>query len=254
MRAIAKSLFITLFMFALTAGHTYAQGFDNIAADIRKGDAAGLSKSFGGNVEISIKDAQNSYSKSQAEAVLKNFFGTHVPKSFNIKNPMILQVGTTANKNIERLIEAIDGINCQLNIVGFLAEALIVKLQKHSINYLNFTDLTEEEIVEQYINCDIVSFVSTYEGFGMPIVEANATGRVVITSNLFSMPEVASNAAHIVDPYNIVDIKEGFLRIINDADYREGLIKKGLKNCKRFDGDEIANKYLQLYQKICYKN
>ncbi len=84
MRAIAKSLFITLFMFALTAGHTYAQGFDNIAADIRKGDAAGLSKSFGGNVEISIKDAQNSYSKSQAEAVLKNFFGTHVPKSFNI--------------------------------------------------------------------------------------------------------------------------------------------------------------------------
>jgi hypothetical protein len=54
------------------------------AADIRKGDAPTLAKYFSGNVEISIKDAQNSYSKSQAEAVLKNFFSLHAPKSFTI--------------------------------------------------------------------------------------------------------------------------------------------------------------------------
>lgn len=84
MRAFAKSVVMTLFMFLMTTGHASAQGFDDIAADIRKGDATSLSKYFGGNVEISIKDAQNSYSKSQAEAVLKNFFGTHAPKSFTI--------------------------------------------------------------------------------------------------------------------------------------------------------------------------
>ena len=84
MSAIYKSVIITLFIIALSSMHTSAQGFDNIAAFIRKGDASGLAKSFGSNVEISMKDAQNSYSKSQAEAVLKNFFSIHAPKTFTV--------------------------------------------------------------------------------------------------------------------------------------------------------------------------
>jgi hypothetical protein len=79
-----KSLLIALFITIFSYGHSFAQGFDNIAADIRKGDAPALAKYFNGNVEINIKDAQNSYSKSQAEAVLKNFFSIHSPKSFTI--------------------------------------------------------------------------------------------------------------------------------------------------------------------------
>ena len=59
------------------------------------------------------------------------------------------------------------------------------------------------------MNTDILSFVSTYEGFGMPIVEANAIGRVVVTSNVLSMPEVAGNAAHLVDPFDVNSIREG---------------------------------------------
>jgi Domain of unknown function (DUF4783) len=83
MKAWAKM--ILMFAFAITIGHhASAQGFDNIASEIRKGNAAGLAKYFGGNVEISIKDAQNSYSKSQGEAVLKNFFSLHSPKTFTI--------------------------------------------------------------------------------------------------------------------------------------------------------------------------
>lgn len=84
MRAIAKSIFITIFLIGISPVHISAQGFDNIAAFIRKGDAIGLSKSFGTNIEISMKDAQNSYSKSQAEAVLKNFFSVHSPKTFTV--------------------------------------------------------------------------------------------------------------------------------------------------------------------------
>jgi hypothetical protein len=84
MRAFAQTIFITFLVLILSEGHSLAQGFDNIAADIRKGDVSGLSKYFSGNVEINIKDAQNSYSKSQAEAVLKNFFSIHAPKSFTI--------------------------------------------------------------------------------------------------------------------------------------------------------------------------
>lgn len=84
MRALAKSIVLTFFMIIISHIQGSAQSFDNIATEIRKGDAAGLAKYFVGNVEISIKDVQNSYSKSQAEAVLKNFFSGHLPKSFNV--------------------------------------------------------------------------------------------------------------------------------------------------------------------------
>ena len=84
MGTTVKAIFMTFIMMVMSHVQISAQSFDNIAASIRKGDAPGLSKYFGGTVEISIKDAQNSYSKPQGEAVLKNFFGTHAPKSFTI--------------------------------------------------------------------------------------------------------------------------------------------------------------------------
>ena len=86
MRAIIKSLtvlFVTMTFFVI---QSRAQSFDNIESAIKTGDVTTLSKYFAGNVEIHIKDAQNSYSKSQAEAVLKNFFGTHTPRSFAVQH------------------------------------------------------------------------------------------------------------------------------------------------------------------------
>jgi hypothetical protein len=70
----------------LLAVHTslMAQNFESIAASIRSGNASALAANFSGNVEITVKDAGNSYSKSQAEMVLKNFFGSHQPKSFTV--------------------------------------------------------------------------------------------------------------------------------------------------------------------------
>jgi glycosyltransferase involved in cell wall biosynthesis len=92
--------------------------------------------------------------------------------------------------------------------------------------------------------------VSTFEGFGMPIVEANCVERVVLTSNISSMPEVAGNAACLVNPYAIEDIRAGFLKIIHDASYREQLIKNGRQNRQRFDESLIAASYYKLYQLI----
>ena len=112
----------------------------------------------------------------------------YVPSDFNESCPQILQVGTTYNKNLERLIEAIKDIPCRLNIIGILSQDLIYLLEKNKIVYVNYTNLSQEAIIQQYIDCDMLSFVSTYEGFGMPIIEANATGRPVVTSNLLSMP------------------------------------------------------------------
>jgi glycosyltransferase involved in cell wall biosynthesis len=102
----------------------------------------------------------------------------------------------------------------------------------------------------EYQKCDILSFISTLEGFGMPIVEANAIGRVVITGNITSMPEVAGDAAHLVDPFSIDDMKRGFIKIINDGEYRNQLIEKGYSNCKRFSIETVTKKYMELYSEM----
>jgi glycosyltransferase involved in cell wall biosynthesis len=175
------------------------------------------------------------------------------PKKFDSTAPIILQVGATVNKNLERLIEALAGISCRFNIIGYLSESVKDLLKTNNIAYSNYTNLTVNEVVEQYVQADLVSFVSTYEGFGMPIVEANATGRPVITSNILSMPEVAGNAACLVDPFNVKDIRTGFLRLINDEPYRMQLIENGLVNCRRFDPQRIADSYLDLYLQLSGK-
>jgi uncharacterized protein (DUF2147 family) len=86
MRAIIKSLVVLFITMTLSVGLSHAQSFDNIESAIKTGDVSTLSKYFSGNVEIHIKDAQNSYSKSQAEAVLKNFFSSHTPRSFAVQH------------------------------------------------------------------------------------------------------------------------------------------------------------------------
>jgi hypothetical protein len=76
-------MFLVIIVFIIP-NEARGQSFDNIANAIKNGNASSLAVGFQGNVEITIKDAGNSYSKNQAEMVLKNFFATHQPKSFAI--------------------------------------------------------------------------------------------------------------------------------------------------------------------------
>ncbi len=79
-----KTLIAIICSVFVFANHIQAQSFESIAGSIRTGNSSALAASFQSNVEITIKDSGNSYSKSQAEMVLKNFFSTHQPKSFTI--------------------------------------------------------------------------------------------------------------------------------------------------------------------------
>ena len=161
-----------------------------------------------------------------------------------------LQVGTAPNKNIPNLIEALKGIPCLLHIVGKRNEVYEELLRKNKIEFVYESGLTNEEIIDRYEQADIISLVSTYEGFGMPILEAQAVGRAVITSNVYSMPEVAGDSAVIVDPHDIPAIRKGIERIIQDDAFREERIRSGFENIKRFDPDTIADQYYALYKKI----
>lgn len=172
------------------------------------------------------------------------------PKPFNKAKPVILQLGCAPNKNIGRLIEALKPIPCHLEIVGKLAPELEERLKAYGMSYQISWNLSEEDIRQKYHDCDIVTLISTYEGFGMPIVEANATGRAVITGNILSMPEVAGDAAHLVDPLDVEQMRAGFEKLIHDEAYRERLIANGFANRKRFTLDKITNDYCSIYKLI----
>jgi glycosyltransferase involved in cell wall biosynthesis len=171
-------------------------------------------------------------------------------KPFNVDCPTILQVGTKANKNVERLVRALQGIRCRLEIVGPVVDSLRKLLGDCRVDFQVFGRLTDEELVTRYQEADIISFVSTHEGFGMPIVEAQCVERVCVTSNCSSMPEVAGEGACLVDPFSVESIRDGFLKVIADSGYREVLIEEGRKNRRRFDAQRIADQFLEVYRGV----
>ena len=118
------------------------------------------------------------------------------------------------------------------------------------IPYENHRNLNEAEVVELYRGADLLAFVSTLEGFGMPILEAQAMGRPVVTSNCTSMPDVAGGAAVLVDPCSVSSIRAGLQQVMGDAAVRQRLIADGQRNIERFSSNAIAAQYLRIYQAL----
>jgi glycosyltransferase involved in cell wall biosynthesis len=171
-------------------------------------------------------------------------------RPFNSDNPHILQVGTKLNKNVPRLVQALQGLRCHLDIVGPVDEALRQLLKVAQISWTGWGRLNDDQMYERYREADIVAFVSTHEGFGMPIVEAQCVERVCVTSNLSSMPEVAGNGACLVDPYDINSIRRGILRLTNDSTYRNSCLNHGRLNRERFNSQLIARQFGEVYRLI----
>ncbi|WP_197527717.1 glycosyltransferase family 4 protein [Posidoniimonas polymericola] len=170
------------------------------------------------------------------------------PKPAPKETLRILQVGTKPNKNIPLLLQALNGLNCELTIVGPVSEKLRRCVAESDIPTVFKESLSETEMLEVYQDCDLLAFVSLEEGFGMPIVEAQRTLRPVLTSNCSSMPEVAGEGACLVDPRDPASIRAGIERVWKDETYRESLIAKGAANAERFSRGQIADKYLRLFQ------
>jgi len=192
------------------------------------------------------------YPESQIRIVydpVKPIFQYSPKLQFNSK-PRILQIGSGKHKNLTNLIEAVRQMSIHLDIVAFVPDETAVKLEEYKISYTIYNGLEDQEVYDLYVQSDLVFFASFYEGFGMPIIEAQAVGRPVITSNFGAMKEVAADSAYLVDPKNINEIKNAIQNILNNAEIYNQLVRDGFNNIKKFNHEKIAQDYLDIYNEL----
>jgi len=202
-----------------------------------------------------IKHAPNAAEKVRViENPLAPQYIANESKEFNADCPLILQIGTMENKNVPNLIRALDGIKCKLRIIGPLDDKIKIELQRTKIDYETDEHVDEEGILAAYHDADIIAFCSTYEGFGLPIIEGQAMRKPVITSNISPMLEVSGMVAELIDPHDFESIRAGISRIIADKEHRTLMVELGVKNAKRFEATSIAEKYGALYDEMLAKD
>jgi glycosyltransferase involved in cell wall biosynthesis len=111
--------------------------------------------------------------------------------------------------------------------------------------------LAIEEIRLLYSHADLFVFPSWYEGFGMPVLEAMACGAPVITSNTTALPEVAGDAALLVNPEDTDELADAMVRVLDDQALRATLREKGFQRAKHFTWERAARQTLAVYRDVC---
>ena len=175
-------------------------------------------------------------------------------KQFNQTEPRFLFIGLKENKNFDRTIQAISGIKIHLRIIGNLNAAQKALLQMHKINYSSDSSISDEQLIQEYIDCDAILFPSIYEGFGLPVIEGFKAGRPVITSDLEPMNEISQGAALLVDPFSVASIREAVIKLVNNEQLRDELVERGFDVVKQYEVETISQQYINLWSKIADQN
>jgi glycosyltransferase involved in cell wall biosynthesis len=108
----------------------------------------------------------------------------------------------------------------------------------------------QEELPLWYNAADLLAYPSLYEGFGLPPLEAMASGTPVVTSNTSSLPEVVGDAAILVDPRNADEIAKAILKVLQDKGLQEEMRKRGLERAKRFTWQGAAEETARVYEEV----
>ena len=182
--------------------------------------------------------------------------GNGVSSEFSVSGPVhdpgydyLLFVGNRkAHKNLPRIIEAYAASrvcgDVHLLLSGERDEVTDKLVRNFGLeNVVHFSGhIAEADLPAYYRGAKGLLFVSLYEGFGLPIVEAMACGIPVLTSTVSAMPETAGDAAFLVDPYDVDEIASGMDAIMLDEALRHGLISRGLVRAGHFSWDATAEK------------
>lgn len=174
------------------------------------------------------------------------------------KQNYILYVGSlNPRKNFQGVIKAFQKISSkiphELRIVGgeFKIFKKVNLINSDRVRFLGYVD--DDTLVELYSNCSLFVFPSFYEAFGFPVLEAMACGAPVITSNLSSLPEIADGAAVLVNPYDINELANAMLRVLEDRDLRDSLIRKGYERAQLFSWNKTAKGILSVFEEVLSK-
>jgi len=181
-------------------------------------------------------------------------------QKYGIKTPFILYVGERRpHKNIENIIRAFHSFssnsarNYQLIISGKSysdynePEKLVVKLGLTDL--VKFIYVADRDLPKMYQAADAFVTLSLYEGFGLPILEAMASGAPVVASSTTSLPEVVGNAGVLVDPLNVQGAASAIAAVTAKGRYRDSLVEAGKKRAKEFSWENCAKQTLEVYQK-----
>ncbi len=173
----------------------------------------------------------------------------------------LLYLGTLQpRKNLVRLVEAFAhlqpaAIDMQLVLAGkkgWHCEVLIDRVRSLGLSgRVAFPGYVDDDDKAALISgATALVYPSLYEGFGLPVLEAMACGTPVLTSNVSSLPEVAGNAALLVNPLNVDDISAGISRLITDADLRRSLVMKGYAQVRKFSWARAGYQVLQVLESV----
>jgi len=169
----------------------------------------------------------------------------------------LLGVGTLQpRKNLGRLIDAIALVSGELPISlrlvgpdGFQATEIRRRMRgRGDVTIVGY--LSDDALAAEYRNADALVYPSIYEGFGLPVLEAMACGTPVITSTGGSLPEVAGDAAELVDPYDVEGLARAIIKVATQPDYAAGLQARGLARASEFTWDRSARRHLEVYQEL----
>ena len=185
-----------------------------------------------------------------------------VRERYQLQDEFVLYAGNVKpHKNLERLIEAFQIVrkrgldHLKLVMIGDEISkytALRRAVHRHQLHkYVRFLGyLPEETLAVMYRLAGVFVFPSLYEGFGLPPLEAMASGTPVVTSNVSSLPEVAGDAALLVDPYDPRAIADGIYRVLTDADLRKDLRRKGVARAGQFSWEQSVRRVRRIYNEV----
>ncbi len=176
-------------------------------------------------------------------------------------NPYIFSIGTVQpRKNYARLIEALVALGPDFSDIhlviaggrGWLDSPIYQAVTDHGldkrVHFIGFA--RDEDLPTLYSAARCLAYPSLYEGFGLVVLEAMACGTPVITSKLSSMPEVAGDAALLVDPYSIEELSGALAQLLSSEALRAELVTRGFKQAAHFTWTRAAHQLKDIYQDI----
>lgn len=212
-------------------------------------------------ITVTYEGYGNTRFKPQSKATIEK-----TKKKYRIEDDYLIFIGTLQpRKNLERLIEAFGKLilNSQLstlNLVivgkkGWMYDQIFEKVKSLNLEKeIIFTDyVPDAELPALISGAKVYILPSLWEGFGIPVIEAQACGIPVIVSKTSSLPEIVGDSGLLIDPESIGSIADGVKKVLTENQTYSNLVKKGFENIKRFSWEKCAQETLQVLEKVVAK-